>query len=121
MPQNNTSLLRRMWRDAPILTLGLIAALALVGYFAGRLALGALYWNDPRNQDVPLAAWMTPRFVAHSWHVPPEVIRDALGLAPDGSGRRLTLGQLADEQGIPLEDLTADLQSRIAAHRAAHP
>lgn len=111
-------LLKRLWREAPILTAAFAAALVLTLFFAGRLLLGTLYWTDPSHRDVPPAPWMTPRYVAHSWDLPPELVAETLALPRDGSGRRATLQQLARERGVPVEVLIEDLKSAIAAHRA---
>lgn len=111
---------RKLWRAAPVLTAGLALALALAGFFAVRLALGAIFWSDPQNRDLPIAAWMTPRFVAMSWHVPKEVVIDALGMTPDGRGPQ-PLDRMAAERGVPVSDLIADLEQAIADWRAAHP
>jgi len=64
------------------------------------------------------AGWMTPRFVAHSWDVPPEVVWQSLMLGPDGPARRITLAELAKAQNIPLPLLLEELRADIAAHRA---
>lgn len=121
MAARKPSFVKRLRQEAPVLTLALVAALALVGFFAVRLALGALYWGDPEHRDVPLAGWMSPRFVAMSWNVPPELVGQALELPRDGSGRRVTLQQLAEERGVPLGELIGALDAAIAAHREAHP
>lgn len=109
--------LRRLWQRAPVLTVvaGGAALLALV--FALRLVMAVLHWNAAPT-DPDLAGWMTPRFVAHSWNMPPEVILDSLTLAPDGSGRRITLAELAQARGIPLAVLLDQLHAAIDAHRA---
>ena len=113
-------LARRLWREAPLLTAGLALALLVAGVFAVRLALGAVYWADPRHRDMPIAPWMTPRFVALSWDVPKEVVIDALGMKQDGHGPE-PLHRMATERGVPVEVLIADLERAIAAHRAARP
>jgi hypothetical protein len=121
MPRDRQNLLLRIWRDAPFLSLGLVAALILVGYFAVKLTLGALYWTDPARQNVPLAGWMTPRFVAHSWSVPPDLVATTLDLERDGTGQRVTLKQLAARKGVPVTALITDLEVAIAAFRASDP
>jgi hypothetical protein len=114
--------MRRLWRTAPLLTAGLVVSLAVAFVFAGRLVLDAVYWRDPRHQDVTIAPWMTPRYVAHSWDVPPEVIRAALGIDPRQERRGpVSLRALAEAQEIPLPELIARLEVAIAAYRAAHP
>lgn len=107
----------RLWRSAPGLTLALLASLFLVLFFAIRLGMATLQWSDAERQDMPLAPWMTPRFVVHSWDVPPELVATVLELEQGGSGRRITIEQLAKDRGVPPESLIAALQAAIAAHR----
>lgn len=111
--------LRRLWRRAPVLTVVLGLALVLATVFALRLGIAVLHWNAAPT-DPELAGWMTPRFVAHSWNVPPEVILQSLTLEPDGFGRRITLAELAQARSTPLPVLLEHLQADIAEHRAGH-
>lgn len=113
-----TGFLRRLWRASPVATSVLGFALVVTVFFSVRLVAAWIYWSDPSHRDQAIAGWMTPRYVATSWHVPPEVVGDALGLAVERP-RRLTLDQLAKERGVPLSDLTAALAAAISAHRAA--
>ena len=64
-----------------------------------------VYWSDPAHRNQNIAGWMTPRYVGHSWQVPPEVIATALGLTQDGSGRRITLADIAESQGSDMAAL----------------
>lgn len=67
--------------------------------------------------DAPVAGWMTPRYVAMSWDVPRDVVAEALGVdLGEGAGRE-SLAGLAEERGVPVETLVADLEAAIAAHR----
>lgn len=118
---NKRSLPVRLWQEAPFLTLGFVAALALIAFFSVRLLMGAIYWSDPAHQDVPLGPWMTPRFVSMSWHLPPEIVGDTLQLSREDRDRRLTLGQLAAQRGVPVSTLFEDLETAIAEHRKVHP
>lgn len=107
---------------AKIVRRGLYALLtmALVGmvFFALRLSMAASVWQIPAAHDDPLAGWMTPRYIVRSWDIPPEILAHALGLDPDGSGRRVTLSELAIEQGTDLDRLIADIDTTIAAYKA---
>lgn len=108
--------MRRLWREAPLLTTGLFLSLLVAAFFAIRLALGAIYWADPRHQDMAIEPWMTPRFVAMSWDLPPDVVREALGLTREGSGPE-PLEKLAASRGVPVKDLIQALETAIADHR----
>ena len=112
--------MRRLWREAPFLTAGLALALLVAGFFAFRLIAGIFFWADPRHQDMPIAPWMSPRFVAMSWDVPREVVIEALQITPDGKGP-IPLERMAAERGVPVQALIDELEEAIAAWREAHP
>ena len=111
---------RRMWAAAPWATAGLGVALVLAAFFAFRAVNRYIYWSDPAHHDQTIAGWMPLRYVATSWHVPPEVIGDALGLNTE-TPRRLTIDELAQDRGVSVEALAKQLQDAITAFRAAHP
>jgi hypothetical protein len=92
-------------------------ALALCLFFAAQASLRAWHWHR-LEAERPLAGWMTPRYVAHSWRVPREVMQEALGeLPPPGRGRP-TLRRIAADQGVPLEDLVGRIEAAVVAYRA---
>ena len=90
------------------------AAALLAVVFALRLVVSGL--RPP--PDPPLQGWMTPRLVAHGWHLPPDLLADALDLPRDGTGRRDTLDDLARARGVPVDALIGQIEAAIAAHRA---
>ncbi|CUX80415.1 MAG: hypothetical protein HLUCCA05_11430 [Roseibaca calidilacus] len=109
--------IHHLWRRAPVVTLVIGAALVVALIAALRLAIAVSHWGAVPS-DPHLAGWMTPRFVAHSWDVPSEVVWQSLMLGPDGPARRITLAELAKAQNIPLPLLLEELRADIAAHRA---
>ena len=112
---------KRLWSAAPLATLVLALALVGAGVFGGRTVAAWLYWRDPARQEQPIAGWMTPRYIAHSWDVPREVMETALGdLGPLSGGPR-PLARLAADQGVPLEVLITRLETAIAVYRAEAP
>jgi len=102
----------------PLLSSGFLLALGLVMFFAARSVAALVYWSDPAHRDQPIEGWMTPRYVIQSWQLPPEVMTEILNAGPM-PGRRLTLAQIADDQGITLNDLAARITAATDAHRAA--
>jgi hypothetical protein len=64
-----------------------LTLLCIAFFFAFKVNAAEVYWNDPRHQDQPLAAWMTPRYVAQSYNIPPEVIGCALFFDPTEAPR----------------------------------
>lgn len=109
---------RRGWRRSGLILALAIAAVLTLG-FAGRATYLAVYWSDPAHREQEIAGWMTPRYVAMSWDVPPEVIAAALELERDGTGRRITLEALADARGTTPEALAERLRTSIEAYRTA--
>jgi hypothetical protein len=109
--------LKRLWRRAPWLTLAMLVAFVLALVFALRFGVALLH-SVTLPTDPELAGWMTPRFVALAWDVPPEVILQAVPLDPDGSGRRVTLQDVAQMRSIPLPALLEHLQAAIDTYRA---
>ena len=106
----------RIFRAHPLLASAFTLGLALTLFFTVRTVMFAIYWADPAHRDQALAGWMTPRYVAHSWDVPREVMAAVTGPLPEGG--RPTLQAIAADQNIPLSDLTARIKAAIADHRA---
>lgn len=112
---------RKIWAAAPVATVILLAGAAIGAFFVVRLVAFSIYWHDPANRDQALAGWMTPGYIAHSWHVPREVVLDALKAPPPPGGHPLNLYELSDLLGVPVADLIAALDSAIADFRAHVP
>ncbi|MGG7643993.1 hypothetical protein ACQ5SP_04180 [Rhodovulum sp. YNF3179] len=111
-----TGRLARLWRRRRGLAIAFVAAVALTLFFGMRMVIFAVYWSDPDHRDQAIAGWMTPRYVAHSWDVPPEVVGRALGLTPE-PGRGRTIAEIAAARGQSVETLGTTLEAAIAAHR----
>lgn len=109
-----------LWRHHRIALLSFSAVLVLTVFFGVRAVLFGVYWSDPAHRDQSIQGWMTPRYIAQSWSVPPEIVGAALGLPPD-PGKRIRLEDLAAEQGVPLPVLAAQVEAAIAAFRATDP
>lgn len=113
--------LRHLWarhRRALLLFLGVSAVVAVL---LVRLVSSAIYWADPAHRDQAIAPWMTPRYVARSWAVPPEIVLEPLGVTlgdGDPPPRRRNLGDFSVEQGRTFQAVKADLEAAINAFRA---
>ena len=66
----------------------------------------AIYFEDPRYQNVELQAWMTPRYVALSYSLPRQVVMDLLEIEP-GTKHPRRMDHLAQTLGLTLPELTA--------------
>ena len=71
---------RRQW----LLGLGFVAALSVLIVFSVRAAHHARALHP--KVDEPIQGWMDLRYIAHSYHVPPYVLADALKLPPGPGG-----------------------------------
>src|SRR5580765_3540693 len=92
-----------------------IAALMLVllvtGLFAVRTFRRAVYWR--LHRDEVIRPWMSVPYVAHSYRVPPHILYEALGIAPQPHDRK-PIKEIAREQNISVEQLITTLQQTIA-------
>ncbi len=115
-----TGYIKHLWRSAPIATTILAIALIASVFFSGRMVAFWIYWHDPAHREQEIAAWMTPRYISHSWQVPKEVVLAAVG-APHQAWRRTgNLTELAAHHGITVAELIAATEQAIATFRANH-
>ena len=105
------------WQHHRLLLLGFVTTLAVTLFFLTRLITAALYWSNPAHQDVAISGWMTPRYVARSYQIDPDLLFDAIDF-DHVPGQPLTLNQIATASGRRLPELIAALQSAISAARA---
>jgi hypothetical protein len=111
------SVLGQLWRDHRVAFLAFLTALAVTLFFAVRFVAFALYWSDPAHRDQVPEAWMTPGYVARSWHVPRGDLLRALDL-PSASDRPRSLAEIAAERGIPVATLLDEVATAIADLRS---
>jgi len=104
--------LRFLFRRHPWPTVIMAAGLVALVWFGGQFVSEVLYFSDPAHREQPLAGWMSPRYVAKSWGLPPEVVADVMKLAP--GHRHTTLDQVAARQNITVDEL----QRRVAAAKS---
>jgi len=91
----------------------LVLALGFTGLHAYRAVSAAIYWNY--NRDEPIQGWMSVGFVAHSYHVPPRILYQAIGLPPKPDKRPLRI--IAKAQNRPVDAVKASLQNAIVHAR----
>lgn len=109
---------RNAWTQRPLLTTAFAVATLFSVMFAVRSVMFMVYWSDPARTDQQIQGWMTPRYVAQSWHLPPKVMFQALQ-TDNMPGRRLTLNDIAAAQGISVTELKARIIAAATAYREA--
>src|SRR3954447_6437730 len=95
------------------LALALIAAIAgafFFGYKAGAHA------RRLRRENQPIRAWMSVPFIAHTHHVPADVLFRAIGMESHQHDRR-PVRAIASAQNRPESDVIRDLETAIAKAR----
>lgn len=110
--------LKSLWAHHRAALLAFIGMLCIAGYFGFNAIAAAIYWSDPRHQDQPLAPWMTPRYVAQSYDIPPEVLGPALYFEPGDPPRRRRLEDIAAANDVTLEALQQRVTKATTAFRA---
>jgi hypothetical protein len=103
---------RKHWIIVSILVLAACAMLWMVI----SVALNFLYFNDPRNQDIALKGWMTPRYVVMSYDLPKPFVAEMLGLTSDDQ-RGMPMRDVAKQMGVTLEELTEIVRTSATAFR----
>lgn len=95
-----------------------VLVLCATGFFLMRAVRPALYWHYQR--DEPIRPWMTVSYVAHSYHVPPHLLFQALGLQRQPHDRR-PIREIAREQHRSTGEVIAILQDAIVHARRPYP
>ncbi len=108
---------KNAWKRRPVITTGFTLALLLTVVFAFRSVAFIVYWSDPARTDQEIQGWMTPRYVAQSWHLPRGVMFEALQ-TEKMPGIRQTLRQIAAQQGISMDELERRIVAAATAFRA---
>lgn len=110
---------KHLWAQHRYILVAFVVVVGFSVFFAFKTITSTIYWMDPAHQDQTLAPWMTPRYVAQSYKLPPEVIGPALFLEKDSPPRRISIGNIAFEHGLTIEALQARIDKAAADWRAA--
>jgi hypothetical protein len=100
-------------RRTILLVVALLLAIAVTfvfGYRAGNHA------RMIRWENQPIHGWMSIPFIAHTHHVPPDVLYRAIGAEPQPKDHR-PLRRIARDQKRPVEQLIHDLDAALQAER----
>src|ERR1700704_605758 len=101
------------WRQS-VLALAFLLSLSVAVFFIVRAVRPIVYWHY--HQDEPIRGWMNIGYVAHSYHVPPHVLYQALGL-PHKPPDRQPLREIAKEQNRSMEEIRTALLVAIVRAR----
>ncbi|MEH6726190.1 MAG: hypothetical protein V7703_08525 [Hyphomicrobiales bacterium] len=98
------------------LIVGIAAAsfFALV-YFAGSFVAKLIYFNDPSHQNEALQAWMTPYYVALSYDLPRDTIKEIFEFT-DGFDGPKRMSFVAERLDVSLEELTEKVREAAQAY-----
>ena len=110
------SFIRKHYVAVGILLIAVVTAL----WFAGGLLMEFVYFNDPSNKDKDLKPWMSPRYIGLSYDIPRPLVAKLLGLqVEDLKGQ--TLGRIALDRGLTMQQLTDNVRDGVEAFRAVQP
>jgi hypothetical protein len=105
------------WRQTAMVVAFLLS-LSVAAFFVVRVVRPIIYWHN--HQDVPIRGWMTVGYVAHSYHVPPHVLYQALGLPHKPPDKR-PLREIAKAQQRSMDEINAVLITAIVHARPPYP
>ena len=102
-----------------IVAAGLVLTLVIVGQAAWRMAHRPP--PIPRQTDVTqIVGWMSVRYVARAYRVPPQVLFQALGASPDDHGTS-SFDTIAVQTGRSSEEVLAIVQTAVTSWQEARP
>lgn len=98
-------------RRHPLLVGALSLAIIVTLFFGVRFVMHAVYWEAHTRE--PVAGWMTVGYVGKSWNINPRKIDELAGL-PQPDGHPMTLNEIAEERGVPVADIIAEVEAAVA-------
>ena len=105
------------WKQWTVLA-AFVAVSCFTGLHAFRAVRKSIYWS--RHRDEPIRGWMSVGYVAHSYHLPPRVLYEALEFQHTPHDRR-PIREIAREQHRSVQEVIAVLQEAIARARQPGP
>lgn len=102
-----------------ILLGALVAALAVTGLFTVRTLHMVRHMRGGPAEEI--RPWMPIPYIAHSHHVPPHILVEALGLKMDSPDSRGPIEAIARRQNIPVSDVIVKLDAAIKQFHASPP
>ena len=105
------------WRQWA-LALAFLLCLSVTAFFVVRAVRPAVYWHHHRDESI--RPWMHLGYIAHSYHVPPLVLYQALGLPREPPDRR-PIRDIARAQRRSVHEVIAILQNAVVHARPTYP
>jgi hypothetical protein len=105
------------WRQS-VVAVAFLLSLSVAVFFVVRAVRPLIYWHY--HQDEPIRGWMNLGYVAHSYHVRPHVLHQALGL-PDKPPDKRPLREIAKEQNRSIDEIRTLLLEAIVQARRPYP
>ena len=98
-----------VFRRHPVLTAAFASTAALALVFLFNVAGRIIYWEAHENE--PIEPWMTVGYIGRSWDLSPRLL-DAVAGTPTrrGSGRPLTLAEIARSRGVRDDEVIAEVE-----------
>ena len=96
--------------------LGFFLSIITAVFISATYLADAIYFDDPRHQNVELRAWMTPRYVAHSYDLPRNVLLNILEIQPETNFTK-GMDTIAENLGLTLEELTVKVKTEAEVYR----
>jgi hypothetical protein len=112
-------MLKHLWETQRLVLSAFVLAAAVFCYFAATTTMSMIYWMDPAHQDQPLAGWMTPRYVSHSYKLPPEIVGPALSIVKGDMLKRQSLDAIAAAKGMTMDEMQDSIDTTAAVFRAS--
>lgn len=106
----------KTWQRTLIVGLAFLMAMAGAFVFAVRAGRQARWL---RMENEPIRPWMSVPFIAHTHHLPPSVLFQAIGVRPRQPHDRRSIRHLAHDLNRPVPELMFELQRALDA--ASHP
>ena len=107
--------LRTLWAKQRTILIAFLAVLGVIGYFGIKTYTAMIYWQNPAHQDQDIEPWMTPRYIARSYRLPPEILGPVLFLEKDMPPRRISIGKIAADNNLTMEELQTRIDEAAAA------
>lgn len=98
--------------------IGLAFVLAVAGTFVFAIRVSR-HVREARWENEPVRAWMSVPFIAHTHHVPPALLFQAIGVDPREPRDRRSVRHIARDLNQPVSELMGELQRALDA--AGHP